>query len=142
MIIQGVKNRQFLFDNSMVNGFAGVGFLGLTYAGQGYDNLTGRWTPETAATATLPRLSLGNANNTAFSTLYVRSGDYLRLKNAEIGYELPYQWIRKFKLSGVRLFANGENLVTLYGYKGIDPEVSNGAYPIQRVINAGVTVKL
>ncbi|QHS57502.1 SusC/RagA family TonB-linked outer membrane protein [Mucilaginibacter sp. 14171R-50] len=142
MIIQGVKNNEFMFNKAMVNSFAGVGFLGLTYAGQGYDNLTGRWTPETASTATLPRLSLGNANNTANSTLYVRSGDYLRLKNAEIGYNLPYQWIHKFKLSGMRLFANGENLVTLYGYKGIDPEVSNGAYPIQRVVNVGVTVKL
>lgn len=142
MIVHGVKNREILFNNSMVNGFAGIGFLGLNYAGQGYDNLTGRWTPETAATATLPRLSLGNANNTANSTLYLRRGDYLRLKNAEVGYNLPYQWVHKLKLSGVRVFANGENLVTLYGYKGIDPEVSNGAYPIQRVVNAGITVKL
>ncbi|MGY4537624.1 TonB-linked SusC/RagA family outer membrane protein [Mucilaginibacter sp. UYNi724] len=142
MIVQGVKNREILFNNSMVNGFAGIGFLGLNYAGQGYDNLTGRWTPETAATATLPRLSLGNANNTANSTLYLRRGDYLRLKNTEVGYNLPYQWVHKLKLSGVRVFANGENLVTLYGYKGIDPEVSNGAYPIQRVVNAGITVKL
>jgi TonB-linked SusC/RagA family outer membrane protein len=138
MIIQGVGNREFLFNNTLVNGFAG----GTFYQGQGYDALTGRWTPETAATATLPRLSLGNANNTANSTLYIRSGDYLRLKNAEIGYEIPYQWIRKLRLSGVRIFANGENLVTLYGYKGVDPEVSNGAYPIQRVVSAGVTVKL
>ncbi|MBD1367206.1 SusC/RagA family TonB-linked outer membrane protein [Mucilaginibacter sp. ZT4R22] len=142
MIIQGVENRQFLFDNSMVNGFAGIGFLGLTYAGQGYDNLTGRWTPETAATATLPRLTTGNANNTAYSSLYVRSGDYIRLKNAEVSYNLPFSWVKKLRLSGVRLFANGENLVTFYGYKGIDPEVSNGAYPIQRVVNAGFTVKL
>ncbi|RYU87301.1 SusC/RagA family TonB-linked outer membrane protein [Mucilaginibacter terrigena] len=142
MIIQGLKNREFMFNNAMSNSFAGIGFLGLTYAGQGYDGLTGRWTPETAATATLPRLSLGNANNTANSTLYLRSGDYIRLKNAEVGYNLPYQWIRTLRLSGVRVFANGENLVTFYGYKGIDPEVSNGAYPIQRVVNVGVTVKL
>ncbi|MEO7216101.1 SusC/RagA family TonB-linked outer membrane protein [Mucilaginibacter sp.] len=142
MIIQGVENRQFLFDNAMVNGFAGIGFLGLTQAGQGYDNLTGRWTPETAATATLPRLTTGNANNTAYSSLYVRSGDYIRLKNAEVSYNLPYSWVKKLRLAGVRLFANGENLVTFYGYKDIDPEVSNGAYPIQRIVNAGFTVKL
>ncbi|WP_394370718.1 SusC/RagA family TonB-linked outer membrane protein [Mucilaginibacter segetis] len=142
MILQGVANHDYLYNNSIVKEFAGVGFLGLTYAGQGYDNLTGRWTPETANTATLPRLSLGNANNTANSTLYVRSGDYIRLKNAEIGYSLPYLWVHKLKLSGIRLFANGENLVTLYGYKGMDPEVNGYAYPIQRVINAGVTIKL
>jgi TonB-linked SusC/RagA family outer membrane protein len=142
MIVQGVKNHQFIFNNSTVTGFVGLGAFGANYVGQGYDNLTGRWTPETAETATLPRLSLGNTNNTPSSTLYLRNGDYLRLKNAEVGYNLPYQWIHKLKLSGVRIFANGENLVTLYGYKGVDPEVSYGAYPIQRVINAGVTVKL
>ena len=142
MIIQGVANREFMFNNSMVNNFAGLGFYGLNYIGQGYDYLTGRWTPESASTATLPRLSLGNANNTANSTLYLRSGNYLRLKNAEIGYNLPYLWTKRLGLAGVRIFANGENLVTLYGYKGIDPEVSNGAYPIQRVVSAGVTVKL
>ena len=142
MIIQGVGNRQFIYDNSYVNGFAGIGFLGLTQAGQGYDNITGRWTPETAATATSPRLTTGNANNTAYSTLYVRNGDYIRLKNAEVSYNLPYGWVKKLKLAGVRLFANGENLVILYGYKGIDPEVTYGAYPIQRVVNAGFTVKL
>ncbi|MFD0763539.1 SusC/RagA family TonB-linked outer membrane protein [Mucilaginibacter lutimaris] len=142
MIVQGVKNREVMFNNSMLTGFVGVGLFGNNYVGQAYDNLTGRWTPETAETATLPRLSLGNTNNSPSSTLYLRKGDYLRLKNAEIGYNLPYQWVRKLKLAGVRLFANGENLVTLYGYKEIDPEVNNGAYPIQRVINAGVTVKL
>ncbi|AMR32254.1 SusC/RagA family TonB-linked outer membrane protein [Mucilaginibacter sp. PAMC 26640] len=142
MIIQGLANRELMFNNAMVNRFAGIGFLGLTAAGQGYDNLTGRWTPETAATATLPRLSLNNANNTANSTLYLRSGNYIRLKNAEIGYNLPYTWAKKLRLSGIRVFANGENLATLYGYKGIDPEVSNGAYPIQRVVNAGVSIKL
>jgi TonB-linked SusC/RagA family outer membrane protein len=141
-ILQGVTNRQILYNNVLANGFAGVGFLGLIYSGQGYQDLAGRWTPETAGTATMPRLSLGNANNTAWSTLYVRSGNYLRLKNAEIGYSLPTQWAHKLSVSGIRVFVNGENLVTLYGYKGMDPEVNNVAYPIQRVFNAGINLKL
>jgi TonB-linked SusC/RagA family outer membrane protein len=141
-IVQGVGNRQILFNNNLVNGFNGVGFLGLTYSGQGYDALAGRWTPETASTATLPRLSLGNANNTATSSLYIRSGDYVRLKNAELGYNIPYKLVEKLKISGIKVFANGENLLTLYGYKGVDPEVYGTAYPIQRVFNAGINVKL
>jgi TonB-linked SusC/RagA family outer membrane protein len=141
-ILQGVTNRQILYNNVLANGFAGVGFLGLEYRGQGYEDLAGRWTPETAGVATMPRLSLGNANNTAWSTLYVRSGNYLRLKNAEIGYTLPALWAHKISVSGIRVFVNGENLVTLYGYKGMDPEVNNVAYPIQRVFNAGINVKL
>ncbi|SEM72216.1 TonB-linked outer membrane protein, SusC/RagA family [Mucilaginibacter gossypiicola] len=141
-LLQGVTNRELMFNNSQVNGFAGVGFLGLTYSGQGYETILGRWTPETAATATAPRLSLGNANNTANSTLYLRKGNYVRLKNAELGYNLPYEWAHKLRLSGLRVFVNGENLYTLYGYKDFDPEVYGTAYPIQRVINAGVNIKL
>jgi hypothetical protein len=55
-LLQGVANRELMFNNSQVNGFAGVGFLGLTYSGQAYETILGRWTPETAATATAPRL--------------------------------------------------------------------------------------
>lgn len=141
-IVQGVGNRQIVYNNVTNNGFAGVGFLGLSYVGQGYEALGNRWTPETASTATLTRLSLGNANNTAFSSLYVRSGNYIRLKNAEIGYNLPYQVVKPLRISGIRLFVNGENLITLYGYKGVDPEVYGIAYPIQRVVNAGINIKL
>ena len=141
-ILQGVANRQILYDNALINGFSGVGFLGLTYSGQGYDILSNRWTPETASTASMPRLSLGNANNTAYSTLYVRSGSYFRLKNAEVGYSLPAGIAHKLSVSGIRIFANGENLWTLYGYKGIDPEVYGIAYPLQRVFNTGINIKL
>ncbi|GAB2686348.1 SusC/RagA family TonB-linked outer membrane protein [Mucilaginibacter koreensis] len=140
VILQGVNNRDILFNNVLANGFSAVGFL--NYSGQGYDLINARWTPETAGTATQPRSSLGNANNTAYSSLYIRSGDYFRLKNAEIGYNLPFQWVRKLKISGIRVFANGENLLTLYGYKGVDPEVYGIAYPIQRVFNAGINIKL
>ncbi|MDB5024883.1 MAG: SusC/RagA family TonB-linked outer membrane protein [Mucilaginibacter sp.] len=141
-ILQGVANREILYDSALINGFSGVGPFGLIYSGQGYNILTSRWTPETAATATLPRLSLSNANNTAYSSLYVRSGDYFRLKNAEIGYSLPNSIARKVRVSGIRIFVNGENLLTLYGYKGIDPEVYGIAYPIQQVFNAGINIKL
>ncbi|RYY22317.1 MAG: SusC/RagA family TonB-linked outer membrane protein, partial [Sphingobacteriaceae bacterium] len=141
-ILQGVGNRQIGFNNNLINGFSGVGFLGLIYSGQGYEALSNRWTPETAATATLPRLSLGNANNTAFSSLYIRSGNYLRLKNAEVGYNIPSNLVKKLKISGIRVFANGENLLTLYGYQGVDPEVYGIVYPVQRVFNTGINIKL
>ncbi|MDB5088132.1 MAG: SusC/RagA family TonB-linked outer membrane protein [Mucilaginibacter sp.] len=147
-IVQGVTNRQISINDNQFSGFNGVGQFGNQYIGQGYDALTTRWTPETANTAELPRLSLGNANNTATSSFWIRSGDYLRLKNAEVGYTLPYSVSKKLRLSSIKVFVNGENLATLSGFKGIDPEVYFGnplnpnPYPIQRVINAGVSVKL
>ena len=147
-IIQGVTNRQISINDNQYNGFAGIGQFGNLYTGQGYDALNSRWTPETANTALLPRLSLGNSNNTAPSSFYIHSGNYLRLKNTELGYTLPYLVSKKLRLSSIRVFVNGENLATLSGFKGLDPEVYFGnplnynPYPIQRVVNAGVSVKL
>jgi len=78
--------------------------------------------------------------------IHSRSGDYLRVKNAEIGYTLPYLWANALKLSSIKVFVNGENLFTVAGYGGEDPEVypngGNYPYPTQRVISAGVSVKL
>jgi hypothetical protein len=77
------------------------------------------------------------------SSFFVKSGDYMRIKNAEIGYTFPYSVTQRLRLAGLRVFVNGENLATLAGFKGIDPEETNmGAYPVQRVFNGGVTVKL
>jgi len=142
VIIQGVTNRQIYTGNNDI-----VNQLGLDYSTinqQAYVSATGRWTPETAGTATLPRLAVsGYVNNGLLSSFYVKSGDYVRIKNAELGYTFPYSVTQRLKVAGLRVFVNGENLATLAGFKGIDPEETTmGAYPVQRVVNAGVSVKL
>jgi hypothetical protein len=50
--------------------------------------------------------------------------------------------MRRLKLRGLRLFANAQNLFTHAAYKGVDPEVSLPNYPIQKVINTGITIRL
>jgi len=151
MIIQGVFNRNITVGGNEFNGFEGVnsayGIIPIPPYGQAYGNVLNRWTPETAATAAYPRLSLDNKNNVeTFSSFDVKNGNYIRLKNAEIGYNLPNAFARRLRLSGIKVFADGENLYTIAGYKGfdgMDPEVYNvGSYPIQRVINLGLSVKL
>lgn len=144
VLLQGVTNSQMMFNQGdLTQGFIGKGFLGLPPYTQAYASILNRWTPETAATATSPRLTAGaNSNNGATSSYYVHSGNYVRLKNAEIGYTIPHFITSKLNISNLRFFVNGENLVTIAGYKGIDPEVNGIAYPIQRVFNAGVSVKL
>lgn len=140
VFIEGVSNRSIYLSGAAVFPF---------YAqinGQAWEHNVGRWTPQTAATATSPRLSAGiNQNNIVRSDYWIRSGNYIRLKNVEIAYNLPYRWISGLKLGEVRLFANGLNLLTFSPNEGIDPEVSaqtSGAiYPIQRVTNAGITIK-
>lgn len=140
VLVQGVSNRQINAENNTVDHF-GLDFS--TATNQAYENSTGRWTPETANTATLPRLSQQAFNNNGrFSTFWVKNGDYVRLKNAEVGYTFPLSITKKLRLSGLKLFVNGENLATIAGFKGMDPEVVPYNYPLQRVFNAGLSVKL
>jgi TonB-linked SusC/RagA family outer membrane protein len=91
--------------------------------------------------AFFPRLSdLGNPNDFQPSTWWIRSGAFMRLKSAEIGFSPN-------KIT--RIYINGFNLLTFSGFKLWDPELSttnyknNGlAYPPQRVVNVGVQLNL
>lgn len=82
--------------------------------------------------AKYPRLSkTDNANNAAASTYWQRDGSFLKLKNAEVGYN------HKF----FRVYLRGSNLLTFSKFKYWDPEQGSGNglfYPTQRVINLGV----
>ncbi|MDR0386231.1 MAG: TonB-dependent receptor [Prevotellaceae bacterium] len=90
-----------------------------------------------------PRLSETEIdNNTELSTWFMRDGTFLRMKNAEIGYSLPQQWINTIKLQSVRVYVNGSNLLVFSRFKMWDPEMGdNGvAYPLQRVFNFGINI--
>lgn len=92
--------------------------------------------------AIFPAVRAGSKNNYTGSTLWKRSGDYLRIKNAEIGYTLPAALIKKIKLSSLRVFIQGTNLATWDHIKVIDPEsdFGTGGYPIPKTINFGLEV--
>lgn len=105
----------------------------------------GRWTPETASTATYPVLhSNFNDNNHRKSSFFVRPGDYLRLKNVELGY--TFRNVNLFdrkQLNNIRIYANGMNLFTWDKTEGdFDPESPGGrywTYPQVQVFNFGVS---
>ena len=104
-----------------------------------------RWRPGADnSKAKYPAVSSGpNTNNNQISTLYMRDGSYLRLKNAEIGYSLPQKWIKKIGLTNCRIFANGIDLLLFDKLKITDPETNNGnmlSYPKQRTINGGLEI--
>lgn len=139
-LLQGVSNRDEYVANFATEG--GFQFNNFTY-GQAYQQITGRWTPETALTATYPRLT-ADANygyNKASSTFWMHNGNYFRLKNVSLAYNLPYAWTSRLKIGSARIFVNGLNLFTHAAYDFVDPEVGVGAYPIQRVVNTGINVK-
>lgn len=99
------------------------------------------WTPETAETAILPRLTFSNIGHNASinwtSTVWVRDAAYARLKNVELGYTF-----RKIipQISSLRLYVSGYNLLTFTSFKGNDPESGDTRYPMTRVYNFGVKV--
>ena len=104
------------------------------------------WTPENP-NAEFPRLEIsGPSNNNGFSsTFWYRSGDYLRLKTAQIGYNFSKKMLKPLGVEGVRLYVEGYNLLTFSGLTkyNIDPEspsVNNGYYPQQRTYTMGVKV--
>ncbi|HXI01136.1 MAG TPA: SusC/RagA family TonB-linked outer membrane protein [Sphingobacteriaceae bacterium] len=136
MLFQGVENRRRLTDGDSEIEFQSNGRY------QAFQHHQNRWTPANAANADYPRLSIGeNINNQAASTFFVRSSDYMRLKNAEAGYTFPHKLASKLRLSSVRLFANGLNLFTSAEFDRLDPEYFGASIPVQRVINAGLNIK-
>jgi TonB-linked SusC/RagA family outer membrane protein len=116
-------------------------------------NLTGihqqAWTPERGDNARFPRLSLLAGASDALgypSTFYFIPGDYIRLKTAEIGYDLPAKLVKRMRLEAVRIYANGLNLLTwtkLDKLYQLDPEITTNTdrtiYPPQRYINFGIS---
>lgn len=135
-LIQGAMNRTIYLSGNTEWAFLNNGF------GQAWEQNLGRWTPQTAATATQPRVGIGtNINNQATSTFWQHSGNYARLKNVELGYTLPTSLVQKIGLRSLRVFTNATNLLTIAAYDRVDPEVYNNSYPIQRLINMGVNVK-
>ncbi|KKX52380.1 SusC/RagA family TonB-linked outer membrane protein [Sphingobacterium sp. IITKGP-BTPF85] len=107
----------------------------------------GRWTPETAETATYPALHMGNSanNKNSESSLFLYDAKYLRLKNIEIGYNFPKQMLKRIGLNQLRIYAQGMNLLTWSGLKdlSIDPEMGNASgywYPISKIYNFGLNL--
>ncbi|WP_245957855.1 TonB-dependent receptor [Niabella yanshanensis] len=81
-------------------------------------------------------------NNIQTNTWFMRRGDFLRLKSAELGYSLSDKTMRKLHMNTCRVYLSGTNLLNISGFKLWDIEMGgNGlAYPVQRVINIGLQV--
>lgn len=113
--------------------------------GNYYQEFAGnRWTPENTS-ASYPRTFDGNTEywRSQDNTFWLRSSDYVRLKSLEIGYNIGMK--KKAGMEAVRIYANGSNLLMLDEAKIVDPESDpNGLglpYPLQKVLNVGVTLK-
>ncbi|RYG04594.1 MAG: SusC/RagA family TonB-linked outer membrane protein, partial [Chitinophagaceae bacterium] len=137
-LFQGVINQEVYLSGNSYWEFQGG-------TAQAYQNHLERWTPATASTSNYPRLTTnsgprnGAVNNFVTSSFWLRNGDFLKLRNVELGYTLPVSLTQKIGLKSTRLFVNGLNLWTLSSktFNGADPENFNGSYPIERVFSLG-----
>jgi TonB-linked SusC/RagA family outer membrane protein len=131
----GVAQTSIFVDGPSMYAFQmGLGTYNILH--EYYDN---RWTPQTPD-AKYPRASpLQNPNNNRTSTMFLQSGNYLRLKSAEVAYNIKLHPGKRAGLESIRLFINGYNLVTWDKIKVIDPEseYGTGGYPLQRSVNFG-----
>lgn len=85
-------------------------------------------------------LILDRVTNYQTNTFWQNNGNYLRLKNLEVGYRLPENWVSVIGAENARFYVNGTNLLTWDHVPVYDPENTNARYPLMRVINFGVKV--
>lgn len=136
--LQGVAGNKIFNANN-------IDLTGMSAAYNQLTDVLGRWHGEGTSTS-MPRAVYGDPNgNNRVSDRYVESGSYLRLKNISLSYNLPATWLRALSLSSARLIFSCENVATITGYSGFDPEVGvNGIdlsnYPISRTFNFGINL--
>lgn len=123
-----------------------------TYTQNFTTDIFGRWHGEGTSNK-LPRLTSGsNTNWQEISDIYIEDGDYLKIQNVTLGYDFK-KLLPKMPLGQFRLYVQAQNLYTITGYSGMDPEIGYGAgdswaknidlgfYPSPRTFMAGLNIK-
>jgi TonB-linked SusC/RagA family outer membrane protein len=139
---------------------SGVGKVSLYNADEGIRYGDENWTQDfynnrwhgAGTSNTTPSAFLSDAVNGQPNSFYVQDGSYVRIRNVQVGYNLPQTVAQKIKVSNLRIYISGQNLATFTKYKGFNPEVlstgtnginqgiDNGVLPIYAIFNLGVNV--
>lgn len=138
MFWQGVCNQDVYNGQK-----AQTDFWSITDAGSNKGNrLLGAWNTNNTS-STIPALTTNNtADEGRASTYYVENGSYLKLRNLQIGYNIPSTFLAKFKMSNARIYLAGQNLLTIKS-KDLtcpDPENPNWNYPLATSISFGLQI--
>lgn len=98
--------------------------------------------PRTNLTSKNPRLAYNSsAPSSASSSLHLEKGNFLKLRNLQIGYTLPAKLSQKFMVQRLRFYLSGEDLFAITGFSGQDPEQrATVAYSTMRQYSAGVNI--
>ncbi len=152
VLVQGITGSQLYRANKVSNYqmkyFNGNGII------NGVKEILNHWTPGSNIN-NQPGLKYtdANGNYSNASSFYVENGDYLRIRNIVLGYNVPGNLISRVTnntFKTLRIYATVQNLITLTGYSGFDPEVGStnplnsgvdtGIYPQPRTIMGGINI--
>jgi hypothetical protein len=120
------------------------------------DLLANSWTPENP-NAKYPRLDVNDQFSHQLSSFYVEDGSYVRMRNIQLGYNVPPS-LARWLTGSTRIYLQAENLFTITGYEGLDPSlpaadvngaagdirdqyrgIDRGSYPTSRIFSIGLT---
>ncbi len=140
---------QWSYGNDVLNANR-IDFEGQTSRGQlnMFATYADRWSFDNQ---TSQNYIAGGGGPTAYSDRLVEDGSFIRLKTVSLGYNIPYNFLKKYKVKGFRAYVSAQNLFTLTNYSGLDPEVSTSPsaltpgfdyspYPKPRVTTFGINV--
>ncbi len=93
----------------------------------------------------VPRVEKGNTNISRSTDRFLKKASYLSLRNINLSYNLPHEWISRLRMSSVKIFVSGDNLLTFTKLKGMDPTqafsgVSDNKYVPNRVVSVGLNI--
>lgn len=135
MLFQGVANQTLYLNTKSV-------FWPLVNNTNISEFSAGAWTPGTADTATLPRLTnLNNDNNYRGNDIWLQSGNYLKLRQCEIYYTTSEQFAKKLKINKLKLYARGMNLFSIDNINVVDPESIGISYPTLSSYHLGFNIE-
>lgn len=139
-LFAGVANRTLFITNNV--------FLGMQNNSKVTATAYDTWQEGiNESTALYPRLTTAEVtHNTQNSTVWMQNGNYLRLQNAELGYNVSHKLLSSVNIRDLRIFVNGYNLFSFdhlkkYHISADYPNAGISAYPEMRVINIGANIK-
>lgn len=130
---QGTMNSSFMLGGYVVP---------FSTQGNAYKSFTeNSWSPSNIDKAKFPRLSTAaNSNNVQPSSLWIVSGDYFKIRNIEIGYDLPENTLKSIGFSALKVYVRGLDMFTFSKeLKHVDPETLS-IYPAMKSVTAGISL--
>lgn len=144
MFLQGSQGNDVMniqrYDTESGTGYynATKGFLEKSWSGEG-------------STDRYHKISQKQGLNNSVSDYFVEDGSYLRMKNLQLGYNFSNVLLKNSKVKQLRLYIGAQNLFTVTGYSGLDPEIGSadpkltgidqGYYPQAKTFMIGINAK-